>query len=102
MLPFDNLNKDPKEDYFSEGITKDIINDLSKFQNLLVIDSGSISGDQGNTVSIEEVSRKLGVRYVLEGSVLKSGERVRINAQLIDSASGQHRDRRFGRTHRTD
>ncbi len=90
VLPFDNLNKDPKEDYFSEGITKDIVNDLSKFQNLLVIDSGSISGDQGNTVSIEEVSRKLGVRYVLKGSVLKSGERVRINAQLIDSASGQH------------
>ncbi len=90
VLPFDNLNKDPKEDYFSEGITKDIVNDLSKFQNLLVIDSGAVSGDQGNSASIEEVSRKLGVRYVLEGSVLKSGERVRINAQLIDSATGQH------------
>ncbi|MCH8913076.1 MAG: tetratricopeptide repeat protein, partial [Planctomycetes bacterium] len=90
VLPFDNLNKDPKEDYFSEGITMDIVNDLSKFQNLLVIDSGSVSGDKGKSLSIEDISRKLGVRYVLEGSVLKSGERVRINAQLIDSATGQH------------
>ncbi len=90
VLPFDNLNKDPKEDYFSEGITKDIVNDLSKFQNLLVIDSGLVSGDKGKTASIEEISRELGVRYVLEGSVLKSGERVRINAQLIDSATGRH------------
>ena len=90
VMPFDNLNKDPKEDYFSEGITKDIVNDLSKFQNLLVIDSGSVSGDAGESVSVEEIGRKLGVRYILEGSVLKSGERVRINAQLIDSTSGQH------------
>ncbi len=90
VMPFDNLNKDPKEDYFSEGIAKDIINDLSKFQNLLVIDSGSVSGDKGKSLSIEDISRELGVRYVLEGSVLKSGERVRINARLIDSATGQH------------
>jgi TolB-like protein/class 3 adenylate cyclase/Flp pilus assembly protein TadD len=90
VLPFDNLNEDSKEDYFSEGITKDIVNDLSKFQNLLVIGSGSVSGDEGESLSIEDISRKLGVRYVLEGSVLKSGERVRINAQLIDSATGRH------------
>ena len=90
MLPFDNLNNDPKEDYFSEGITKDIVNDLSKFQNLLVIDSGSVSGDERESASVEEISRRLGVRYVLEGSVLKRGERVRINAQLVDSATGQH------------
>ena len=89
VLPFDNLNKDSKEDYFSEGITMDIVNDLSKFQNLLVIDSGSVSGDKGETASIEDVSRELGVRYVLEGSVLKRGDRVRINAKLIDSATGQ-------------
>ncbi len=67
----------------------DIVNDLSKFQNLLVIDSGSVSGDKGETASIEDVSRELGVRYVLEGSVLKRGDRVRINAKLIDSATGQ-------------
>jgi TolB-like protein/class 3 adenylate cyclase len=90
VMPFDNLNKDPKEDYFSEGITKDIVNDLSKFQNLLVIDSGSVSGEQRETANIDEINRELGVRYVLKGSVLKSGERVRINAQLIDSTSGQH------------
>ena len=90
VLPFDNLNKDPKDDYFSEGITNDIITDLSKFQNLLVIASNSVSGYKGKTVNVEDVSRELGVRYVLEGSVLKRGERVRINAQLIDGATGQH------------
>jgi TolB-like protein/class 3 adenylate cyclase/Tfp pilus assembly protein PilF len=90
VLPFANLNKDPKDDYFSDGITNDIIIDLSKFQNLLVIASNSVSGYKGKTVIVEEVSRELGVRYVLEGSVLKRGERVRINAQLIDGATGHH------------
>ncbi|MCZ6586621.1 MAG: adenylate cyclase, partial [Alphaproteobacteria bacterium] len=90
VLPFDNLNKDPKEDYFSEGITNDIIIDLSKFQNLLVIAKNSVSGYKGKTVNVEDVSRELGVRYVLEGSVLRRGERVRINAQLIDGVTGQH------------
>jgi adenylate cyclase len=90
ILAFDNLSKDPKEDYFSEGITKDITSDLSKFRNLLVIDSKSVSGTDGEKVTAEDVGRKLGVHYVLEGSVLKRGNRVRINAQLIDSATGQH------------
>jgi len=90
VLPFANLNKDSKGDYFSDGITNDIIIDLSKFQNLLVIASNSVSGYKGKTVNVEEVSRELGVRYVLQGSVLKRGERVRINAQLIDAATGQH------------
>ncbi len=90
VLPFDNLNKDPKDDYFSEGITNDIIIDLSKFQNLLVIASNSVFGYKGKTVNVEDVSRELGVRYVLEGGVLKRGDRVRINAQLIDGATGQH------------
>jgi TolB-like protein/Tfp pilus assembly protein PilF len=90
VLPFANLNKDPKYDYFSEGITNDIITDLSKFQNLLVIASNSVSGYMGKTVNVEDVSREMGVRYVLMGSVLKRGEQVRINAQLIDGTTGQN------------
>jgi TolB-like protein/class 3 adenylate cyclase len=90
VLPFANLNKDPEEDFFSEGITNDIIIDLSKFQNLLVIASNSVSGYKGKTVNAEDVSRELGVRYVLEGSVLKRGDQVRINTQLIDGPTGQH------------
>jgi len=90
VLPFANLNKDPKEDYFSDGISNDINIDLSKFQNLLVIASNSVSAYKGKTVNVEEVSRELGVRYVLEGSVLKRGDRVRINAQLIDGTTGHH------------
>ncbi len=90
VLPFANLNKDPKYDYFSEGITNDIIIDLSKFQNLLVIASNSVSGYTGKTVNVEDVSREMGVRYVLKGSVLKRGEQVRINAQLIDGTTGQN------------
>jgi adenylate cyclase len=90
VLPFANLNQDSKDDYFSEGITNAIIIDLSKFQNLFVIASNSISGYTGKTVNVKDVSRKLGVRYLLKGSVLKRGERLRITTQLIDGASGQN------------
>ena len=90
VLPFANLNQDSKDDYFSEGITNAIIIDLSKFQNLLVIASNSVSSYRGKTVNVKDVSQKLGVRYVLKGSVLKRGERLRIITQLIDGASGQN------------
>ncbi len=90
VLPFTNLSKDAREDYFSDGITNDIITDLSKFKDLLVIASNSVFTYKGKAVKVDEVSRDLGVRYVLEGSVLKLGDRVRINAQLIDGPSGQH------------
>lgn len=90
VRPFTNLNKDPKDDYFAAGITNDIIIDLSKFQNLLVIASKSVSGNKGKTVNVKDISRELGVRYVLEGSVLKRGEQVRISAQLVDGATGQN------------
>ncbi len=89
VLPFTNLSKDAREDYFSDGITNDIITDLSKFKDLLVIASNSVFTYKGKAVKVDEVSRDLGVRYVLEGSVLKLGDRVRINAQLIDGPSGQ-------------
>ena len=90
VLPFTNLNSDSGDDYFSEGITNDIIIDLSKFQNLLVIASNSVSGYRGKTVNVNDVSRKLGVRYVLKGSVLKRGEQVRISTQLVDGTTGQN------------
>jgi len=90
VLPFTNSNSDTKDDFFSEGVANDIINDLSKFQNLLVIASNSVSAYKGKTVDVKLVSRELGVRYVLEGNVLRRGERVRINVQLTDGTTGQH------------
>ncbi len=90
VLPFVNLNNDPADEYFSDGITNDIITDLSRFHDLFVIASNSVFTYKGKAVKVEEVSRELGVRYVLEGSVQKLGERVRINAQLIDGKNGQH------------
>ena len=89
VLPFANLNRDPEQDYFSDGITIDIITDLSKFHDLFVISSNSVFAYKNKTVTVEEVSRELGVRYILEGSVQKLGERVRINAQLSDGETGQ-------------
>ena len=89
VLPFANLSKVPEEEYFSDGITYDLINDLSKFRDLMVIASNSVFAYKGKAVKVQDVGRELGVRYVLEGSVQKSGKRVRINAQLVDATSGQ-------------
>jgi class 3 adenylate cyclase/TolB-like protein/Flp pilus assembly protein TadD len=89
VLPFANSSEDPKDDYFSAGITNDIIIDLSKFENLMVIASNSTSGYIGKAVEVKDVSRELGVRYVLTGSVMKHDGRVRINTQLIDGVTGQ-------------
>jgi len=90
VLPFTNSNSDTKDDFFSEGVANDIIIDLSKFQNLLVIARNSVSAYKGKTVDVKKVSRELGVRYLLEGNVLRRGERVRINVQLTDATTGQH------------
>ncbi len=89
VLPFANSSEDPKDDYFSAGITNDIIIDLSKFQNLMVIASNSVFGYQGIAVEVKDVSRELGVRYVLTGNVMKHDGRVRINTQLTDGVTGQ-------------
>ena len=89
VLPFANSSEDPKDDYFSVGITNDIIIDLSKFENLMVIASNSVSGYMGKAVEVKDVSRELGVRYVLTGSVMKHDGQVRINTQLIDGVTGQ-------------
>ena len=90
VLPFQNLSDDPKQEYFSDGVTNDIITDLSRFSNLLVIASNSVFTFKGKPVKVKEVGLDLGVRYVLEGSIQKVGDNVRINAQLIDTITDGH------------
>jgi adenylate cyclase len=90
VLPFSNLSGEREQEYFSDGVTNDIITDISKFRELMVIASNTVFTFKGKPVDIKEVGRELGVRYVLEGSVQKAGEKVRINAQLIDASTGSH------------
>ncbi len=90
VLPFENMSADPEQAYFSDGISEDIITDLSKISGLFVIARNSAFTYKGRAVKVQEVSRELGVRHVLEGSVRKAGNRVRITAQLIDGATGGH------------
>ena len=90
VLPFVNLSQDPEQEYFSDGMTEDLITDLSKLAGLFVISRNSVFVYKGKAVKPEDVSRELGVRYVLEGSVRKAGNRVRITAQLIDATSDYH------------
>lgn len=90
VLPFSNLSDDSKQEYFSDGIAEDLITDLSRFPGLLVIARNSTFVYKGRAVDIKTVGRELGARYVLEGSVRKLGDRVRITAQLIDAASNAH------------
>ena len=90
VLPFENMSADPEQDYFADGITEDIITDLSHISGLFVIARNSSFVYRGRAVSVRQVGGELGVRYVLEGSVRKAGQRVRINAQLIDATSDNH------------
>jgi len=90
VLPFDNMSGDPEQEYFSDGITEDIITTLSKVPSLFVVARNSTFVYKGQAIDIKQVGRELGVRYVLEGSVRKAGNRVRITAQLIDASSGIH------------
>ena len=90
VLPFANLSSDREQEYFSDGISEDVITDLSKISGLFVIARTSTFSYKGRSVNIPEVGRELGVRYVLEGSVRKAGSRVRVTAQLIDAATGGH------------
>jgi TolB-like protein/Tfp pilus assembly protein PilF len=90
VLPFDNLSGQPEETYFSDGITEDIITGLARFRSLFVIARNSSFAFRGKSVDLTEVGRKLGVSFILEGSVRRSGSRVRITAQLIEAASGAH------------
>ncbi|MBI4767784.1 MAG: tetratricopeptide repeat protein [Deltaproteobacteria bacterium] len=90
VLPFTNLSGDPKQEFFSDGITEDIITALSKNPEIFVIARNSTFSYKGKAVEAKQVSEELGVRYVLEGSVQKSGSQVRITAQLIDALKGHN------------
>ncbi len=90
VLAFNNMSGDPEQEYFSDGISEDIITDLSKVSELYVIARNSSFTYKGKPVDVKQVGRDLGVRYVLEGSVRKAGNRVRVTGQLIDAESGRH------------
>jgi len=90
VLPFDNLSGDPEQEYFSDGLTDEIIAVLSKVPKLFVIARNSTFTYKGKPVKVQHVSEELGVRYVLEGSVKQTGDKIRITAQLIDALSGHH------------
>jgi TolB-like protein/cytochrome c-type biogenesis protein CcmH/NrfG len=90
VLPFENMSRDPDQEYFSDGITEDIITDLSKLSGLFLIARHSTFAYKGTAIKVQQIGRELGVRYVLEGSVRKAGDRVRITAQLIDAGTGHH------------
>ena len=90
VLPFDNMSADPKLEYLSDGIAEEIITALSKTPKLFVIARNSSFTYKGKPVKVQQVAEELGVRYVLEGSVRKDAERVRVTAQLIDAISGIH------------
>jgi TolB-like protein/class 3 adenylate cyclase len=90
VLPFDNLSDDQTQEYFADGMTEDLITDLSKISGLFVIARNSSFSYKGQQVKVSQVAEDLGVRYVLEGSVRRAGVQVRINAQLIDATTGGH------------
>ncbi|MEJ1159136.1 adenylate/guanylate cyclase domain-containing protein [Prosthecomicrobium sp. N25] len=90
VLPFANMSNDPEQDYFAQGIAEDIITGLSRFKRLFVIARNSSFSYKGRAVNLGDIGRELGVRYVLEGSVRKSGSRLRITAQLVEAATGVH------------
>ena len=90
VLPFDNMSGDPEQEYFADGLTEDIITDLSRFERLFVIARNTAFTYKGEKIDVPQVAKDLGVHFVLEGSVRKAGNRVRITAQLIDGLSGSH------------
>jgi TolB-like protein/Tfp pilus assembly protein PilF len=90
VLPFENLSNDPEQQYFSDGITEDIITELSRFRSLFVIAYHSSSAFKGKAVRVQDIARELGVAYVVEGSVRRAADRVRVSAQLVDGGTGNH------------
>jgi TolB-like protein len=90
VLPFVNMSEDPKQEYFSDGLTEEIITALSKVPKLFVIARSSVFSYKGKPVKVNQVAEELGVRYVLEGSIRKAGDEIRITAQLIDALTGHH------------
>jgi TolB-like protein len=90
VLPFVNLSNDPEQEYFVDGITDDLTTDLSRIVDSFVIARNTAFTYKGKSVDVKQVGRELGVRYVLEGSVRRADDQVRINVQLIDAATGGH------------
>jgi len=90
VLPFTNLSGDPSQDYFADGITENLTTDLSRIRNSFLIARNTDFTFKGKNVSVKELGKELGVRYVLEGSVQRDRDRVRVNAQLIDRKTGAH------------
>lgn len=90
VLPFANLGADPEQDYFADGIVEDLITQLSRLRDLLVIDRNSTRVFKDRTLSVQEVARDLRVRYVLQGSVRRSANKMRVTTQLIEAATGEH------------
>jgi adenylate cyclase len=90
VLPFSNLSNDPDQEYFADGITDDLTSDLSRITGSFVIARTTAFTYKGKPIDVKQIGRELGVRYVLEGSVRRTGEQVRVNAQLIDAESGAH------------
>jgi TolB-like protein len=90
VLPFQNMSGDPEQEYFADGISEDIITELSRFHALFVIARNSSFAFRGKSIKVQDIARELGVAHVVEGSVRKAGNRVRITAQLIDGSSGGH------------
>ncbi len=90
MLPFHNLSGDATQDYFADGIVDDLITALSRFKTFAVISRNSSFVYKGRAVDVREIGRELGVRYVLEGSIRRSGNRLRVTAQLVDAATAGH------------
>jgi len=90
VLPFTNMSGDSGQEYFSDGITEDIITELSRFHSLFVIARNSSFAFKGKSIKVQEIARELGVAYIVEGSVRRDADRVRINAQLIDASTGNH------------
>jgi TolB-like protein/class 3 adenylate cyclase len=90
VLPFANLSNDPEQEYFADGITDDLTTDLSRIADSFVIARNTAFAYKGKSVDAKEIGRELGVRYVLQGSVRRTGDQVRVNVQLIDAESGAH------------
>jgi TolB-like protein len=90
VLPFANMSGDPEQEYFADGMAEEIITALSRIRWLFVIARNSSFTYKGQAIDVKQVGRELGVRYVLEGSVRKAGNRVRISGQLIDAVTGAH------------
>src|SRR5438132_14182271 len=90
VLPFNNMSGDPEQEYFSDGITEDIITDLSNISGLFVVARNTAFTYKGKPVKVQQVAQELGVRFILEGSVRKAGSRVRVTGQLINGKDGGH------------